>query len=232
MSDTQLDAYGDAERVDSEPLGIIDRENRNHKKKQRLILEHTAAVAGDRVLEVGVGSGYHAAQYADRFDYVGIDISPSLVKHARERADTDEVYQMDAMDLAFRANRFDAVVGTAVLHHMHDPTAALSEWLRVVRPGGSITLMEPNLLFPKDLLGTLLIPEEEHAWNMLPWRLASILDDATGNEATWTVDNRIYMPPWPASLGDVYDGVESICRRVPVLRRGSQMQLIHIEAEK
>lgn len=229
MTQVQRDAYGDASTVSSDALGMVDRDNRNHRKKQQIILEHTHADAGDRVLEVGCGHGLHAVEYAQRFHYTGIDISESLVEETRKRVDavTDSwgVMQMDAHDLAWDTNRFDAVVGTAILHHLDRPREALLEWQRVVRPGGSVTLMEPNYLFPKDFVSAHLVAEERNKTNMAPWRLRRVLDDVAED---FTVTPRIHTPPWFSTAHGVYDRVDATLARVPLARWTAQMLLIQI----
>lgn len=229
MSDIQRDAYDGKKAVHSDPFGLWSRDNRNHRKKQELILEATHADAGDDVLEVGCGHGIHAPQYAEQFCYTGIDLIESLVAEARHRAtraDADAVVQqMDATALEYEPDSFDAVVGTAVLHHLADQSGALREWQRVTRSGGSITLMEPNYLFPKDLITAHTVPEERHKTGMAPWRLRDTLDDIADE---WKLTPCIYTPPWPAPLTPVYDQVDASMQDVPGARWLSQMLRIHV----
>lgn len=229
MSDTQRRAYEHSTEIDSDPLGIIDRDNRNHAKKRSIICGRVDAEPGASVLEVGCGDGLHAEHYDREFDYTGIDLSPSLVEQTRQRLKFGTAVQMDATDLSFGDDFYDAVVGTAVLHHMPEPRVALREWRRVTHPGGSITLMEPNYLFPKEAVETQIVPEEEHKSNMAPWRLRRICDDVTGVD--WSIEPRLYTPPWPRALTGAYDRVDAAMRRIPGLRWGSMMLLVHGEVD-
>ena len=79
MNEIQKEAYDGKREVFSDPFGLVKRDNRNHRKKQEIILEKTSANPGDQILEVGCGGGLHAEGYAERFDYYGIDLSESLV---------------------------------------------------------------------------------------------------------------------------------------------------------
>jgi ubiquinone/menaquinone biosynthesis C-methylase UbiE len=225
-TDVQRDAYESADSVFSDALDLIPRDNRNHRKKQSVILNETTADAGDKVLEVGCGDGLHAERYADVFDYWGVDLSPSLVDATQRRVESEGVVlEMNAMDLAFPDNEFDAVVGTAILHHLDDPAAALREWQRVTTAGGSITLMEPNYLFPKDFVATHMVPEERHKRNMHPVRLDGLL---SGVSERYEITPITYTPPWPSILESVYDQIDSVMQSVPGVRWLSQMLLLRI----
>lgn len=223
----QRRTYEDQNEIESDPFGLLDRDNRNHAKKRRLIEARTAADPGDRLLEVGCGDGLHARAYADAYRYVGVDVSASLATRTAARIGRrGDAQVQDATALAFADDAFDAVVGTAVLHHMADPLAALQEWCRVVRPGGSVTLAEPNYLFPKDLVTAHTVPEERHKTNMAPWRVRRLCRAVPGRA---TVEPRIYTPPWPRRAARAYDRLDAVARRLPGLRWCSQMILIHVE---
>lgn len=233
MSETQREYYDEATEIGSDPFHLLDRDNRNHRKKQRIILDTVAADAGDRILEVGCGGGIHAPRYARRFEYAGVDISPSLVERTRERVDevTDSwtVMEADAMDLPWGDGEFSAVVGTAILHHLDDPRAALTEWLRVTEAGGSVTLMEPNYYFPKDYLETRFIEAERNKVKIRPGAIGDVCDDVTPPNGEWTVEPHIYTLPWPSQLHAVYDRIDAVGQRLPGARWLSMMLLIHIE---
>lgn len=229
MTDLQKEFYDDANRIRSDPFGWLERDNRNHRKKQYLVLDRVRADYGDQVLEVGCGHGLHAQRYDHRFNYYGCDISQSLVDETRRRTSSRAcVKVLDATDLPMPDGYFQAVVGNAILHHMRDPADALVEWCRVVRPGGSVTITEPNYLFPKDFLETHLLEEEQHKRHMAPWRLRRILADLPHDA---TVEPVIYTLPWPSMLHGFYDRIDAALSRVPGVRWAAQMLLIHVEVE-
>jgi len=229
MSDLQKRFYDGADRIKSDPLGWFDRDNRNHRKKQQLVLDRVRAERGDMVLEVGCGHGLHARRYDRLFNYAGVDISESLVDATRKRTgSTACVKQADATDLPMPNNYFQAVVGNAILHHIPDPGAALREWCRVVKPGGSVTITEPNYLFPKDLLETHFRKEERHKKNMAPWRLRRLLQRLPYE---YEVQPFLFTLPWPEQLHGVYDRIDGVLSRVPGVRWTAQMLLIHIEVD-
>ena len=101
---------------------------------------------GGRLLEVGVGTGVSLPGYARASRIDGIDISEPMLQKARKRVATlrlDRVASLSAMDaerLEFPDEAFDAVVAQYVVTAVPNPEAALSEFVRVLKPGGEIIL--------------------------------------------------------------------------------------------
>jgi phosphatidylethanolamine/phosphatidyl-N-methylethanolamine N-methyltransferase len=101
---------------------------------------------GDRVLEVGVGTGINAALYPRDCSVTGIDLSSSMLEKARERVTRKGVrnvrlLQMDAANLKFTDDTFDIVYAPYVISVVPDPVAVASEMRRVCRPGGRIVIL-------------------------------------------------------------------------------------------
>ena len=113
-----------------------------------------APLAGRCVLEVGCGNGVFLPLLASAVGsggrVVGIDYAAEFVEKARAKvqdaglAATVTVEQADAYRLPFPASTFDAVHCERVLMHLDDPSAALIEMQRVLRPGGWIVAAEPD----------------------------------------------------------------------------------------
>lgn len=113
-------------------------------------LELLAAGPGDRVLELGCGSGrllFRLAARARRGRVVGLDASPLMVQHARHRnrawiaSGRAEVTQGWSTDLsAFPEASFDRVLGVHVVCFWKEPLRDLAEVRRVLRPGGRVLL--------------------------------------------------------------------------------------------
>src|SRR3954467_5647717 len=101
---------------------------------------------GDRVLEVGVGTGINADLYPPDCAVTGIDLSSSMLEKARERVARRGVrnvrlLQMDAASLKFADDSFDIVYAPYVISVVPDPVAVTREMRRVCRPGGRIVIL-------------------------------------------------------------------------------------------
>jgi phosphatidylethanolamine/phosphatidyl-N-methylethanolamine N-methyltransferase len=106
-----------------------------------------AAVAcGPRILEAGVGTGLSLGYYPKTSFVCGVDLSEDMLKRARRkvlRRGLTHVRGLQVMDvcrLGYADDSFDAVVAQFLITLVPDPEGALSEFLRVVRPGGEIVL--------------------------------------------------------------------------------------------
>jgi phosphatidylethanolamine/phosphatidyl-N-methylethanolamine N-methyltransferase len=110
---------------------------------------------GDRILEVGVGTGINAMLYPAGCTVTGIDLSDSMLEKARERVARNglsnvRLLEMDAADLKFNDNSFDIVYAPYLISVVPDPVTVASEMHRVCRPGGRIIFLNhfrsPNAL--------------------------------------------------------------------------------------
>ena len=102
---------------------------------------------GGRILEVGVGTGLSLPEYAWTNRLTGVDLSAPMLRKARDRVvehrltNVDGLAVMDAQNLGFEDGVFDVVVAQYVITAVPDPEATLDEFVRVLRPGGEIILV-------------------------------------------------------------------------------------------
>jgi phosphatidylethanolamine/phosphatidyl-N-methylethanolamine N-methyltransferase len=109
-------------------------------------LQRMALQPGDRVLEVGVGTGLNATLYPRECQVTGIDLSESMLERARERvarkgATNVGLLQMDAARLRFADGSFDIVYAPYLISVVPDPLSVAREMRRVCRPGGRIIFL-------------------------------------------------------------------------------------------
>lgn len=114
-----------------------------------------------KVLEAGCGEFPSPLGLGeDETFIVGIDVSERQVAR-NQWADEKVLGDLETYDLAPAA--FDVVVSWDVLEHLSAPEAALSRFVRTVKPGGILVIKVPNLLSGKGLI-TKLTPYAFHVW--------------------------------------------------------------------
>jgi phosphatidylethanolamine/phosphatidyl-N-methylethanolamine N-methyltransferase len=101
---------------------------------------------GDRILEVGVGTGINASLYPANCQVTGIDLSTSMLDKARERVAREglaniRLLEMDAASLTFADDAFDIVYAPYLVSVVPDPVQVVREMRRVCRPGGKIIVL-------------------------------------------------------------------------------------------
>jgi ubiquinone/menaquinone biosynthesis C-methylase UbiE len=103
-------------------------------------------VEGEKILEIGVGTGKNFPYYPPEADITAIDFSEKMIEQAKRRASrlnlNVNLQLMDAQNLEFEDNTFDTVVGTCVFCSVPDPITGLLEVKRVCVPGGKVVLLE------------------------------------------------------------------------------------------
>jgi phosphatidylethanolamine/phosphatidyl-N-methylethanolamine N-methyltransferase len=102
------------------------------------------ALPGNRVLEVGVGTGLALPHYHPSKRITGIDLSADMLDLARNRVrdgalrHVEALHEMDAEQTGFADERFDIAVAMFVASVVPNPRQLLAEMRRVVRPGGHL----------------------------------------------------------------------------------------------
>jgi phosphatidylethanolamine/phosphatidyl-N-methylethanolamine N-methyltransferase len=114
---------------------------------RKAVIEALKLRPGDRVLEVGVGTGLSLPLYPPDVRVTGIDVSRDMLAKARARAarkaleNVDALLEMDAQAMDFPDASFDKVVAMYVVSVVEDPAALLDELHRVCKPDGEIFIV-------------------------------------------------------------------------------------------
>jgi ubiquinone/menaquinone biosynthesis C-methylase UbiE len=98
-------------------------------------------------LDVGCGTGFLALELAARGHRVtGVDFAPAMIAQARDKAAAQGLpirfEEADAEALPFPAGSFDLVVSRHLLWTLPHPEMAIDEWIRVLRPGGRLAVID------------------------------------------------------------------------------------------
>jgi trans-aconitate methyltransferase len=102
----------------------------------RDLLRLLDAKAGERILDVGCGTGQLTAEAAQRgAEMIGVDASPEMIVTARNNFPQVRFEVADATALTF-SNEFDAVMSNAALHWIRDQGVAIASVARALKPGG------------------------------------------------------------------------------------------------
>jgi len=113
------------------------------RRLARLFLQFTGTADGERVLDLGCGTGHLAAAMLSvsqpaRVD--GVDAAESYIAHARSQyPDPRLVFRVgDACALDYTAGTFDRVLSLLMLHFVPQPELAIAEMRRVAKPGAVV----------------------------------------------------------------------------------------------
>ena len=106
---------------------------------------------GQTCLEMGCGTGFFSRLVAfTGANIIAVDISEELLEEARAKTEAENItYEIaDAHNLKYEDNSIDFVYGSSILHHL-EFGPAMSEILRVLKPGGKMVFAEPNMVNPQ-----------------------------------------------------------------------------------
>ena len=113
---------------------------------RRFLVSRLDVGADDTVLDVATGTGLVARELVHRFgcSVVGLDQSPEMLAVARERTRGLPVTLLEgrAETLPFADDEFASLTFTYLLRYVDDPAATMRELARVVRPGGTVAMLE------------------------------------------------------------------------------------------
>jgi 2-polyprenyl-3-methyl-5-hydroxy-6-metoxy-1,4-benzoquinol methylase len=204
---------------------------RRAARRAQLIADGARLRPGITALELGCGTGVFTEQFARTGAALcAVDLSADLIAVARRR--TAGIAQVDFHCEQFERMhvdvRFDAIIGSSVLHHL-DLTRALRRIRQLLKAGGVISFAEPNMLNPQVFL-------ERHArgWfhyvspdetAFVRWNLARRLRTAGFVDVKITPFDWLHPMTWSSLIGAVEAGGRTL-ERLPVLREFAGSLLI------
>jgi SAM-dependent methyltransferase len=124
----------ESERLDDQAGALVD-----------LLHHDTLYPAGARVLEAGCGTGSQTVtlvRNSPEAVFTSIDVSESQLELARSRVPGVDFQRADIFALPFEPQSFDHVFVCFTLEHLTRPLEALRKLIAVLRPGGTVTVIE------------------------------------------------------------------------------------------
>jgi phosphatidylethanolamine/phosphatidyl-N-methylethanolamine N-methyltransferase len=169
--------------------------------RQKYAIDSMNIRPGDRVLDVGIGTGLSLQCYPRGCEVVGIDLSVSMLEKAEQKKskhglDNVSLLEMDACELEFEDNSFDHVIATFVISVVPDPVKVLSEMKRVCKNGRPVVLV--NHFRSENRLVRWLEETADPVCRKLGWRTTLSLYELT-DEVNLRVDSCMRMKkfdPW------------------------------------
>jgi phosphatidylethanolamine/phosphatidyl-N-methylethanolamine N-methyltransferase len=116
------------------------------RRRIRSVIRGMKFEPGQRVLEVGVGTGMSLTAYPRNIDLTGVDLSEDMLAQAQKLIDDEgmshiRVMPMNAEQLEFEDSSFDVVTSFHVISVVSEPRRMMGEMLRVCKPGGLIVMI-------------------------------------------------------------------------------------------
>jgi ubiquinone/menaquinone biosynthesis C-methylase UbiE len=161
----------------AETAGALAEQQDRRAAETRERVSRLLTLRGDeRALDVGTGAGALALALAPLVrEVVGVDIVPELLAEAGKRAtENSEFLEADAEELPFPPGSFDVVSTARTLHHVPHPEIVLAEMTRVLRPGG--TMLVVDQLAPVDPLAAIELNRFEQARDPSTTRILADVD--------------------------------------------------------
>lgn len=119
------------------------------KRRFRLTTANMA-LSGKTVLDFGCGNGAQTCEFAQTGGKIfAVDLAFADLQTLQQQLERQQVVsiipiQYDGSNLPIASSALDAVLSFDVLEHVHDETAVLREWQRVLKPNGEVVLTVPN----------------------------------------------------------------------------------------
>ncbi len=156
------------------------------REPRRTAVERLEVKSGEHILEVGVGTGISLTHYRKDCLITAIDVSNEMLEHSQSRVQRHHLghvtlENMDAANMRFSDNSFDAVMAAYVITAVPDHKTVIQEMVRVCRPGGRILLLN-HFSNGNQLIGSierLVSPLCRHLGFRTDLNLQTVLDGTT-----------------------------------------------------
>ncbi len=164
LTDVSLFEYYNVKADSLDEIAVTYEHHNPYKRffyhaRYSAVLEALSPRPGERILDIGCGTGYYVAGIAaSGATAIGVDLAPNYVKQADhyvaealQGRGVHHTAAAEAKHLPFADSSFDRVLMTEVLEHLIDYPRALTEVSRVLKPGGCAVITTPSKYSPLNL---------------------------------------------------------------------------------
>lgn len=133
---------------------IKDKATDLENKRRISWLKQNGLKKGARILDIGCATGGFIKMARNQFDTWGLDISEFAVERARlnNPGISQQIKAGRIEELKFPDNFFDCIVLWDVIEHLWDPLRTVSKLVKILKPGGMLTISTPNIGAPSAFL--------------------------------------------------------------------------------
>lgn len=144
----------------------------NRAKVRRRVIELTSGAPMRRLLDIGCGTGFMISLIGDLFETVdGLDATPAMLARIQSDHPSLTLHEGLAEALPFPDATFDVVTAYSFLDHLADPSLAIAEALRVLKPGGIVYAdLLPNRAFWFGIHAVATQSSPDDAWDPIVTR--------------------------------------------------------------
>lgn len=148
-------------------------EGRLSKNVYQLVTENVKLKQGDKVLDVGCGTGTILKRLNDicNIEGFGIDMEEKMIEQAKKKCPQMNIQKNDCSNTPFADETFDSVIACMAFHHFYAQTTFAKEVSRILKKGGKCYIADPQfpLIFRKiinaviskhNLVGKFNTPQE------------------------------------------------------------------------
>ncbi|MDR0561797.1 MAG: methyltransferase domain-containing protein [Spirochaetaceae bacterium] len=148
----------------NERAGTWDETSRHDMAKVELMLQLLNIKKGERVLDVGTGTGVLLpllARYTDEADITAIDIAAKMIEAAKRKAGDAKITFItgDVLEYPFDPERFDCIICYSVFPHFEDKRGTIRRLSRLLAPGGLLGILHSE---PRDRINSIHIHARHH----------------------------------------------------------------------
>jgi ubiquinone/menaquinone biosynthesis C-methylase UbiE len=142
-----------------------------------------------------------------------------------------QLYDADSLNYSVDTGLVDIVCGVDIIHHIQDPTKALSAWRKMTQPNGILLFLECNPANPAMYIRHYNRPEEKRLYlnnkkNLTSWVTAAGWKNVTVKNLP------TYLPSGPEKMSNILTTTEEFIHKIPLINRMSALFLVYAENVK